>query len=134
MYTDYHNINVFPCTVHKSKRLTFIYDRFVLIVTLSGTETFRGFLVIAHAPGQNGMLLGRFIPRNSNQQTLDCDAVGAATQATVTHSNSGLTQFSSMTFTWEAPAGADGMVDFRLIVIYILLLYNSTTFCANACG
>ena len=85
-------------------------------VILNGTETFRGFLVIAHVPGQNGMLLGRFIPRNSNQQTLDCDAVGAATQATVTHSNSGLTRFSSMTFTWEAPAGADGTVDFRCAV------------------
>ena len=84
-------------------------------MTLSGSETFTGFLVIAHVPGQNGMLLGTFTPQNSNQQTLDCDAVGASTQATVTHSNSARTQFSSMTFSWIAPTGADGTVDFRLI-------------------
>ena len=66
-------------------------------VTLSGsTNTFLGFIVKAHVPGQNQMLLGQFTPQAS-QQTLDCDNVGAATTATVAHSNGARTQFSSMT-------------------------------------
>ena len=59
------------------------------------------------------MLLGAFTPQNANQQTLDCDSVGAATTATIAHSNNGRTQFSSMTFMWQAPSGSDGTVDFR---------------------
>ena len=91
-------------------------------MTLNGTEPFLGFLVIAHVPGQAGMLLGKFIPRNSFQQTLDCDDVGASQEATVTHSNSGRTMFNSMTFTWEAPDDGS-LVDFRL-VIKLLRLAN----------
>ena len=85
-------------------------------VTLTGSVgSFRGFLVTAHVPGETGMLLGRFIPQNDNQQTLDCDAAGASSEATITHSNSARTDFTSMTFMWEAPAGSDGTVDFRLV-------------------
>ena len=86
----------------------------VATVTLSGssTNTFRGFIVKAHVPGQDQMLLGQFIPQ-ANQRTLDCDNVGAANAATVAHSNSARTNFQSMTFTWQAPSGADRTVDFR---------------------
>ena len=59
------------------------------------------------------MLLGAFTPQNVNQQTLNCDGVGAATTATVAHSNDARTQFSSMTFMWQAPSDSDGTVDFR---------------------
>ena len=85
------------------------------IVTLSGStsNTFLGFIVEAHVPGQNQMLLGQFIQQNSNQRILDCDNVGAANAATVAHSNSALTNFPSMTFMWQAPSGSDGTVDFR---------------------
>ena len=89
-------------------------------MTLSGGNTFLGFLVIAHVPGQNNMLLGAFSPQGSNQQTLDCDSVGAANAATVAHSNSARTQCSSMTFTWQAPSGADGTVDFRFVLLFVL--------------
>ncbi len=83
-------------------------------MTLSGSSTnrFRGFIVKAHVPGQDLMLLGQFIPQTS-QRTLDCDDVGAANAATVAHSNSARTNFQSMTFTWRAPSGSDGTVDFR---------------------
>ena len=85
-------------------------------VTLNGNDnTFLGFLVIAHVPGMNQMLLGRFISQNSNQRILNCDAVGASTQATVAHSNGARTNFQSMTFMWEAPSDSDGTVDFRYI-------------------
>ena len=77
------------------------------------SQTFRGFLVIAHVPGQNTMLLGQFLPQNSNQQTIDCDTVGAATQATITHRNAASTDFSQMNFMWQAPSGANGTVNFR---------------------
>ena len=89
----------------------------ITIVTLSGTNTFLGFLVIAHVPGQNNMLLGVFTPQNANQQTLNCDDVGAATAATVAHRNSGRTPFSTMTFMWQAPAGSAGTVDFRFVLL-----------------
>ena len=82
-------------------------------MTLSGSQGFLGFLVIAHVPSQAGMLLGQFTPQNSNQQTLNCDSVGANTQATVAHSNSGRTTFSTMSFIWTAPTDSDGTVDFR---------------------
>ena len=91
-------------------------DYIHVAVTMRGTNTFRGFLVIAHVPTQNQMLLGQFIPQNSNQQTLNCDAVGASTQATVAHSNSARTDFQSMTFRWQAPSASDGTVDFRYSV------------------
>lgn len=86
----------------------------VVTVTLSGssTNTFRGFIVKAHVPSQDQILLGQFIPQAS-QQTLDCDNMGAANVATVAHSNSARTNFQSMTFTWRAPSGSDGTVDFR---------------------
>lgn len=66
------------------------------------------------------MLLGAFTTQNSNQQILDCDDVGTAPTATVTHSNSARTQFSSMTFMWQAPSGADGTVDFRFVLLFVL--------------
>ena len=92
-----------------------------LAVTLSGGTSFLGFLVIAHVPGVNDMLLGRFVPQTF-QQTLDCDATGASTQATVTHRNGLRTQLSSMVFTWEAPTGGDGTVDFRFATIMCTLI------------
>ena len=86
----------------------------ILIVTLTGTmNTFRGYMVIAHVPGQNDTLLGQFIPQNANQQTLNCDAVGANPAATIAHNNPGRTDFQSMQFMWQAPADANGTVDFR---------------------
>ena len=80
--------------------------------------------MIAHVPSQTGMLLGRFIPQNSNQQTLDCDSVGASTQATVAHSNPSFPriQFTNMTFMWEAPSGSDGVVDFRYIINIMVII------------
>ena len=80
--------------------------------------SFIGFLVIAHVPGQNNMLLGTFTPQNGNQQNIQCDPSGASNlaQASVAHSNSGRTQFSSQTFMWQAPSSSDGTVDFRLLL------------------
>ena len=66
------------------------------------------------------MLLGAFTAQNSNQQILDCDDVGTAPTATVAHSNNARTQFPSMTFTWRAPSGADGTVDFRFVLLFVL--------------
>ena len=67
-------------------------------------NTFRGYLVIAHVPGQNDTLLGQFMPQNANQQTLNCDAIGANPVATVAHNNPARTDFQSMQFMWQAPA------------------------------
>ena len=79
-----------------------------------GTNTFRGFLVIAHVPGQNDMLLGQFMPQNSNQQTVDCDAVGANSAASIAHRNPAPSQdFQRMDLIWQAPSGANGFVNFR---------------------
>ena len=78
----------------------------------SSTNTFRGFIVKAHVPGQNQMLLGQFTAQ-ANQQTLNCDNAGVATTATIAHSNNAQMDFQNMTFTWQAPSGSDGVVDFR---------------------
>lgn len=73
--------------------------------------------MIAHVPGQNDMLLGRFIPQNANQQTVACDANGVNNDASVGHSNPDPSQdFQSMQLMWQAPSDADGMVDFRYYI------------------
>ena len=41
--------------------------------------------------------------------------MGTANAATVAQSNRAKTNFQSMTFTWQAPSGSDGTVDFRYI-------------------
>ena len=78
------------------------------------TNTFRGFIIKAHLPGDDWNLLGRFIPQNMYQQTLPCDlhGGGVSNEATVAHSNSALVDFQNMTFMWQAPSSSDGMVDF----------------------
>ena len=68
-------------------------------------------MVIAHMPGQNNTLLGQFIPQNANQQTLNCS--GLNPEATIAHNNPSRTNFQSMQFMWQAPADANGTVDFR---------------------
>ena len=68
-------------------------------------------MVIAHVPGQNNTLLGQFIPQNANQQTLNCS--GLNPEATIAHNNPARTDFQSMQFMWQAPADANGTVDFR---------------------
>ena len=85
-------------------------------VTLNGSAmTFRGFLVIAHVPGEDHILLGSFIPQNKSQQTLDCSITGASNEreSTVGHNNSALVDFHSIILKWRAPAEQHGMVDFR---------------------
>ena len=80
----------------------------------NSTNTFRGFIVKAHIPGNDWALVGRFIPQNMYQQTLPCDIHygGGANEATVAHSNNALVDFQNMTFTWQAPSCCDGMVNF----------------------
>ena len=86
---------------------------FPLTVTLSGTE-FRGFLVIAHVPGQPLMLLGAFTAEAGNQQVIEeCDTVGANMQAAIGHSQN--MRDTSTTFSWTAPSDVDGTVDFRYV-------------------
>ena len=86
---------------------------FPLIVTLSGAE-FRGFLVIAHVPGQPLMLLGAFTTEAGNQQVIEeCDTVGANMQAAIGHSQR--LSVTSTTFSWTAPSDGDGMVNFRYV-------------------
>ena len=53
------------------------------------------------------------MPQGNNQQTIDCDATGTSDEATITHSNSGITDFNTMEFMWEAPSEGDGTVNFR---------------------
>jgi hypothetical protein len=87
-----------------------------IIVTVKGSKsTFRGFLVIAHVPGEDHMLLGTFTPQNGSQQTLNCSFTGASNEmeSTITHNNSAKIDFQSITTKWKAPSGKDGMVDFR---------------------
>ena len=86
------------------------------IVTIKGSNsTFRGFLVIAHVPGEDHMLLGSFIPQNKSQQTLNCSFTRASNEmeSTISHSNSAKIDFTSITTKWKAPSDKDGMVDFR---------------------
>ena len=95
-------------------------------VTVNSTEsTFRGFLVIAHAPGEDHMLLGSFTPQNKSQQTLNCSFTGASNEmeSTITHNNSELIDFQSITTKWTAPEDQDGMVDFRYCV-YVHHIFN----------
>ena len=85
-------------------------------VTLTGSEkTFRGFLVIAHVPGEDHFLLGSFIPQNGSQQILNCSVTGASSEmeSTIAHNNSDLIDFKNITMKWKAPSDQDGMVDFR---------------------
>ena len=77
-------------------------------------NTFRGYVVIAHVPGQNNTLLGQFVPQNASQQTYNCDPVGVNAAAAITHNNPDpRIDFTSMQFMWQAPADANGTVDFR---------------------
>ena len=90
-----------------------------IVVTVKGsTSTFRGFLVIAHVPGEDHMLLGSFTPQNKSQQTLNCSFTGASNEmeSTITHNNSAKIDFQNITTKWKAPSGKDGMVDFRCAV------------------
>ena len=90
-----------------------------IVVTVNGSKsTFRGFLVIAHVPGEDHMLLGSFTPQNGSQQTLNCSFTGASNEmeSTITHNNSAKIDFQSITTKWKAPSGKDGMVDFRCVV------------------
>ena len=81
-------------------------------MTVSGSIVFQGFLVIAHVPGQRLMLLGGFTTGGPNQQIIEeCDTVGANTQAAIGHMNR--IDATSTTFSWAAPSGQDGTVDFR---------------------
>ena len=81
------------------------------IVTLSG-QTFQGFLVIGHVPGERLMVLGTFATDGANQQVIEeCDTVGANMQAAIGHS--GRVGAASTSFSWTAPSDADGTVDFR---------------------
>ena len=85
-------------------------------MSLTGSDaTFRGFLVIAHVPGEDHMLLGTFLPQNKSQQTLNCSFTGASNemQSTIAHNNTKKIDFLRMTMMWKAPAEKDGMVDFR---------------------
>ena len=77
--------------------------------------TFRGFLVIAHLPGQNNSVIGTFTPQNANQQTLNCDLAMANALGTVGHSNAApnTVDFTSQEMIWQAPADSNGTVDFR---------------------
>ena len=79
---------------------------------------FRGFLVIAHVPGEDHMLLGTFTPQNKSQQTVNCSFTGASNEmaSTIGHNNSAKIDFQSITTKWTAPSDKDGMVDFRCIV------------------
>ena len=89
-------------------------------VTVKGsTATFRGFLVIAHVPGVDHMLLGSFTPQNGSQQTLNCSFTGASNEmeSTIAHNNSAKIDFQSITTEWMAPSDHNGMVDFRCVLI-----------------
>ena len=91
---------------------------FVHAVTVNGTEsTFRGFLVMAHVPGEDNMLLGSFTPQNKSQQTLNCSFTGATNEmkSTIAHNNSDRIDFQSIAMKWTAPEDKDGMVDFRYV-------------------
>ena len=82
------------------------------IVTLSGSQVFRGFLVIGHVPGQPLMVLGAFSTGGANQQVIEeCDNMGVNMQAAIGHMNR--VNAASTTFSWTAPSDADGTVDFR---------------------
>lgn len=90
----------------------------VTVVTINNTQpgrTFRGFLVVAHMPGENNTLIGEFTPGNANQQLLNCSEIlnVSNSMAMITHNNGGRLNFASQTMTWQAPADADGTVDFR---------------------
>ena len=110
MQRGFSNYHVTNTDVH-SMLLSILY-----IVTVKGSKsTFRGFLVIAHVPGEDHMLLGTFTPQNGSQQTLNCSFTGASTEmeSTIAHNNSAKIDFQSITTKWKAPSGKDGMVDFR---------------------
>ena len=93
-------------------------------VSLVGsTATFRGFLVIAHIPGEDHMLLGSFTPQNESQQTLNCSFTGASNEmeSTIAHHNPDKIDFQNMTMMWTAPSDEDGMVDFRCVCMCVCM-------------
>lgn len=99
----------------------------IFLVTIKGsTSTFNGFLVIAHVPGEDHMLLGSFTPQNGSQHTLNCSFTGASNEmeSTIGHSNSAKIHFQSITTKWTAPTDKDGMVDFRCVVCLHGNLYS----------
>ena len=87
-------------------------------------STFRGFIVIAHVPGKDHMLLGTFTPQNGSQQTLDCSFTGASNEmeSTIGHKNSAKIDFQSITTKWKAPSEKSGMVDFRCASLSLCML------------
>lgn len=70
--------------------------------------------MIAHAPGEEDVLLGRFLPQDLHQQTLNCDPVGLNNEASIGHNNQDPRQnFQSVEMLWQAPSDSNGVVDFR---------------------
>ena len=91
-------------------------------VTIKGSNnTFHGFIVIAHVPGNDSMLLGTFTPLNGSQQTVDCSATGASNEkeSSLGHKNTPRTDFHYITTKWTAPSDVDGMVDFRCVHVVL---------------
>ena len=82
---------------------------------LNGTvNTFRGFLVIAHVPGDEDVLLGQFLPQDLHQLTLNCDPMGVNNAAAIGHDNQDpRLDFQSVEMVWQAPSDANGVVHFR---------------------
>ena len=107
----FNSADVLNCDCLEFVLMLFMFPMHML-VTLSGSvAAVRGFLVIAHVPSSPLMLLGQFVVGAGNQQTLNCDAAGVNTQAAIGHSQQINAQ--STMFSWTAPSGADGTVDFR---------------------
>ena len=111
----------------------YYYSSSSIVTVKSSTATFRGFLVIAHVPGEDHMLLGSFTPQNGSQQTVNCSFTGASNEvaSTIAHNNSAKLDFQSITTKWTAPSGKDGMVDFRCVVLLTRLLYRSRCPCTH---
>ena len=106
-------------------------------VTLKGSKApFRGFLVMAHVPGEDHMLLGSFIPQNERQQTLNCSFTGASNEreSTIVHNNSELLNFQSMILKWRAPSSSNGLVDFRYSISESVCACICTLVCVGGGG
>ena len=98
------------CSLHAT------HHTYVPAVNIVGTNnSFRGFLMVAHLPGHNTTLLGRFIPQNINQQTVACDELGVNNESAIGHSNPASADFQSQELMWQAPLQQDGVVDFRYV-------------------
>lgn len=112
------------CVLYKYRKFCMAYmlfqtynTFFPTAVNLTGSasnQMFRGFLVIAHVPGQNDTIIGQFTPQSPKQQNLDCDPVGANMGPTVGHTNRA--DVTTEVLSWTAPSGADGTVDFRYTI------------------